>query len=116
MTTDADWAEAPVRGVDVDPQGRCTHWHDASDIVATAFPCCPGWWACRDCHDAMQDHAARVWPTDRFHELVVLCGGCRSRLSVTYHLRLSGEACPHCGRAWNPRCREHAHRYFDVPA
>jgi uncharacterized CHY-type Zn-finger protein len=109
---DAAWAEQPVRGLDVDLHGRCRHWSGPNDIVATSFPCCVGWWACRECHDRTQDHAATPWPRDRFYELVVMCGGCRSRLSVHYHLSLPGDACPHCGRTWNPQCRDHADRYF----
>ncbi|ERL43724.1 CHY zinc finger family protein [Lactiplantibacillus paraplantarum] len=38
-----------------------------------------------------------------------MCGACRYRMTVTtYHLGY----CPHCHRAFNPRCRLHDRIYF----
>lgn len=110
-----DWQEAPVQGIEVDRHGRCWHWNGPTDIVATAFPCCTGWWACRDCHDESQSHAATPWPMIEHGGLWVLCGGCRSRLSIRFHLERQAagcHACPHCEREWNPACAEHADQYF----
>lgn len=103
-----------INGVDVDKQGRCTHWAGPTDVVATAFPCCDGWWACYRCHDEVQAHPAQPWPPARHDGLAILCGACHARVAIRYHLARDEDDCPHCGHAWNPACREHADKYFEV--
>lgn len=103
----------PIRGVGVDASGRCAHWASPRDIVSFRFPCCDGWWACRDCHDDVAGHPAETWPRTRFGERAVLCGACRTRLAVEVYLASPG-ACPRCAAPFNPGCVGHHPLYFEV--
>ena len=104
-----------VRGVDLDAQSRCAHYHGAADIVAIKFMCCGVYYACTDCHAALADHPAQVWPADRWDERAIRCGACASTLTIATYLD-GTPACPVCGAGFNPRCRSHHHYYFAVPA
>jgi len=95
----------------VDAEGRCAHWRSLVDIVSFRFPCCEGFWACHDCHEALADHPARPWPRGSGEEPAVLCGACRSVLAVAAY-RSHPDACPVCRATFNPRCRLHHPRYF----
>ncbi|WP_336360708.1 CHY zinc finger protein [Haladaptatus sp. ZSTT2] len=101
-----------VRGVGVDSETRCAHYDTARDVVALKFACCETYYPCFQCHEAVADHDAVVWPRARFDEPAVLCGVCDTELSVTAYLG-ADDACPACGAAFNPGCREHYNRYFE---
>ena len=101
-----------VHGVDLDPQTRCAHWHGALDIVALKLRCCGAYYACRDCHDALADHPARVWPRSEWGASAVLCGACGSQMSVRQYLAC-GDRCPACAAPFNPGCKLHRHLYFE---
>src|SRR6476469_4671493 len=75
-----------VYGVNVDPQTRCAHYNSELDIIAIKFKCCGEWFPCFECHAAMADHDAEVWPTDAFDERVILCGVCGNRLTIREYL------------------------------
>ena len=98
--------------MDVDAQGRCTHWHGPRDVVAIRLACCDEYYACHACHEAGTDHPPRRWPADRFGEEGVLGGACGQRLTIKRYLKARG--CPGCGHPFNPRCVLHHPRYFDV--
>lgn len=100
-----------VQGVRLDAQTRCAHYHSALDIIAIKFPCCGTYYSCRECHEAVADHPAAVWPKDRFDEKAVLCGSCHTRLTITQYLDC-GHVCPYCAALFNPGCGQHAHLYF----
>jgi len=102
----------PVRGVDVDPETRCAHWDDPVDVVAIRFGCCEAYYPCFTCHEAATDHDAMQWPAAWFDDPAVLCGVCRERMTASEYLSC-GDACPNCGAAFNPGCREHRHLYFE---
>ena len=104
--------EGPLRGIDVDPETRCAHWDAPVDIVALRFGCCETYYPCDACHDAATDHDPKPWPRDRFDEPAVLCGRCGETLSAREYLA-GNDACPRCGAAFNPDCRNHRDRYFD---
>ena len=106
--------EAPLRGIDVDPETRCAHWDDPVDVVALRFGCCETYYPCDACHDAATDHEAVPWPRDRFDEPAVLCGACGTTLTAREYLAADDDACPACGAAFNPGCRTHRDRYFEV--
>ena len=110
--TDARFA-VPLRGVRVDPETRCAHWDHPVDVVALRFGCCETYYPCDGCHDAATDHEAVPWPRERFDEPAVLCGACRTTLTAREYLN-SDDACPACGTAFNPGCRKHRDRYFEV--
>jgi uncharacterized CHY-type Zn-finger protein len=101
-----------VRGLDLDPQSRCAHWHSPLDIVALQLRCCAPYWACRDCHDALAGHAAQVWPKAEWHAPAVLCGACGTTMSIAAYLA-SDDRCPTCAAPFNPGCKRHRHLYFE---
>jgi len=103
----------PLRGVGVDEGTRCAHYHSSRDVIAIKFPCCGVYYPCHACHEALADHPAERWPTDRFEQHAILCGACRSTLSIRAYLAC-GHTCPHCGAAFNPGCAQHHARYFAV--
>lgn len=111
--TDSRFA-VPLRGVAVDPETRCAHWDDAVDVVAFRFACCGTYHPCSACHDAAADHEAVPWPRERFAEPAVLCGACRTTLTARQYLDSADDACPACGAAFNPGCRAHRDRYFEI--
>lgn len=111
--TDRTVAGVRVRGVDVDGETRCAHYDTPRDVVAIAFACCETFHPCHACHDAATTHAPARWSPDKFDERAVLCGACGVRLSIETYLAAES-ACPACGHDFNPGCRAHADRYFDV--
>lgn len=101
-----------VRGQAVDDQTRCVHWDSERDIVAFRFPCCQGWWPCRRCHDGTVDHGTEVWPEEARDVEAVLCGACRTSMTIQAYLD-SGHRCPSCGAGFNPGCQAHWPAYFE---
>jgi len=102
-----------VRGIAVDAQTRCAHYHSAIDIVAIKMACCGVYYACKDCHDALAGHAAKVWPLSERDSLAILCGACGAELTIREYMT-SGNVCPRCDAAFNPGCRNHYHFYFET--
>ncbi len=103
----------PLCGVAVDAETRCDHYASTRDVVAIRFPCCDRYYPCFRCHAAVADHEPERLPADEFDEAAVLCGRCGSTLSVDAYLDCD-DACPDCGAAFNPGCRRHRDRYFEV--
>ena len=101
-----------VLGLELGPQTRCAHWHSPLDVIAIRMRCCGDYYACRDCHDTLADHPARVWPIGEWDQPAVLCGVCGGELSVRQYLDC-GNVCPGCGAGFNPGCRLHYHLYFE---
>ncbi len=101
-----------VRGVGVDGATRCAHYHTPRDVVAIRFACCETYYPCYRCHAAVADHDPATWPASEFDRAAVLCGACGSALRIADYL--GALACPDCGAAFNPGCRDHYDRYFDV--
>ena len=100
-----------IRGIDLDAQTRCAHYHSELDIVAIKMKCCGIYYACKDCHEALAGHPIEVWPRRDWAERAVLCGACGTALSIEQYVS-SGARCPACGAAFNPGCRRHFHIYF----
>jgi uncharacterized CHY-type Zn-finger protein len=103
--------KAEVRGISVDAQSRCVHYNSPLDVVAIKMKCCGAYFACKDCHDALADHALEPWPREDATERAVLCGVCGSELTIVQYLE-SSRGCPKCGAPFNPRCSEHRWHYF----
>jgi uncharacterized CHY-type Zn-finger protein len=103
-----------VRGVNVDPQTRCEHYRGPTDIIAIKMKCCGVYYACKDCHIARADHALAAWPQSEWDQDAILCGTCGAELTIQQYMN-SGSRCPACGAAFNPRCRNHYHFYFQGP-
>jgi len=108
-----DRFSVPLCGVAVGPETRCGHWDDPVDVVALRFGCCETYFPCDACHDAATGHEAEPWPRDRFDEAAVLCGVCGATLSAHEYLA-SDDSCPRCSADFNPGCRAHRNRYFEV--
>ena len=102
-----------VRGFDVDPQTRCTHWHGPTDIIALRIKCCGNWFSCYDCHAETTSHLGAVWPLDERDAEAILCGACGHTLTINQYLACES-TCPVCDSAFNPGCANHAHLYFQV--
>ncbi|WP_122089026.1 CHY zinc finger protein [Halalkalicoccus subterraneus] len=102
---------APVRGVDLDRETRCTHYDSPRDVIAIRFFCCGEYYACYECHAARSDHDAERWPEDARQKRAVLCGVCDTELTIAEYLDCD-DACPACGAAFNPGCANHHHLYF----
>ena len=102
-----------VYGIDLDAQTRCLHYHSRLDIVAIRMKCCGLYYACRECHDAVADHAPKVWPLSEWDQKAVLCGACGTELTVRQYLD-SSSRCPQCAASFNPGCQNHAHLYFET--
>ena len=100
-----------VRGLLVDEQTRCEHYHGELDVVALRFHCCGEWFPCHLCHQATADHPARPWPMTARETEAVVCGVCGSRLRIEDYLLV--DACPDCDARFNPGCRLHRSLYFD---
>ncbi len=75
--------------------------------------CCGEWFPCYECHEAVADRPARVWPLSERDQDAVLCGVCGPVLSIESYLA-SDSTCPRCGAAFNPGCQTHYHLYFEV--
>jgi len=105
-------ARPAVFGVDLDGETRCAHWRSPRDVVALKMRCCGNYYACRDCHDALADHPATLWPRAAWNENAALCGVCGEQMSVARYLACE-DRCPACGAAFNPGCRLHRHLYFE---
>ena len=102
-----------IRGIALDDQTRCAHYHTNRDVIAIRFACCETYYPCFRCHDACVDHETERWPREAFDEPAVLCGVCETELSIQAYLDCDHE-CPNCGAAFNPGCRRHVDRYFAV--
>jgi uncharacterized CHY-type Zn-finger protein len=101
-----------VRGVDVDPQTRCAHYQGPTDIIAVKMKCCGAYFACKDCHRSLADHEIRVWPRSQWGETAILCGECRTELTIVEYLA-SKSICPNCQASFNPKCSNHHDFYFE---
>jgi|SRR5882724_12717976 len=85
-----------VRGVNLDPQTRCEHYHGSTDIVAIKTKCCGVYYACKDCHAAMADHEIAVWPENEWNQEAILCGACGTTLTILQYMQ-SDSRCPAAG-------------------
>ena len=101
-----------VRGIDVDAQSRCAHYHQPVDIVAVKMKCCGVYYACKDCHIEQAGHAIERWPAGRWNEKAILCGACGEELTIHAYLA-GGYRCPKCAANFNPGCRNHYQFYFE---
>jgi uncharacterized CHY-type Zn-finger protein len=102
-----------IRGINLDPQTRCAHYHGPTDIISIRMKCCGEYYACKDCHDELADHPIEVWPAAEWNEKAILCGACRSEMTIRKYLE-SDYRCGACGAQFNPKCKHHYHYYFTV--
>jgi uncharacterized CHY-type Zn-finger protein len=108
----ADPKTPDVRGLNLDPQTRCLHYHSAADIIAIKMKCCATYYACKDCHLALAGHAIEVWPRSEWSQEAILCGACGAKLTILDYMQCDS-CCPACSASFNPGCRNHFHFYFE---
>lgn len=102
-----------VKGKTVDDETRCTHYHSPLDIIAIRFRCCHDYYPCYQCHDETAGHPAQVWKKEEWDTRAILCGKCKTELSINDYLK-AADHCPSCGAPFNPGCSKHHHLYFDT--
>lgn len=102
-----------IKGIDVDEETRCLHYHSEVDRIAIKFYCCDTYYPCFSCHEEEAGHAPQFWPKTQFHQKGVLCGFCGYELTIDEYLTGSS-SCPSCKSAFNPGCSLHEHLYFEV--
>ncbi|HEX3821390.1 MAG TPA: CHY zinc finger protein [Candidatus Sulfotelmatobacter sp.] len=102
-----------IRGINLDPQTRCAHYHGPTDIIAIKMKCCREHYACKDCHDELADHPIKAWPQSEWNEKAILCGVCGLEMTIREYLE-SDYRCGACGAQFNPKCKNHHYYYFAV--
>ena len=102
-----------IKGKLVDDETRCVHYHSPLDIIAIKFRCCDEYYPCFSCHDEEAGHKAEVWKRNEFEIKAILCGVCKTELTIAEYLSCNNQ-CPVCKSAFNPGCSNHYHLYFEV--
>ncbi len=102
-----------VKGKIIDDQTRCVHYHSELDIIAIKFRCCLDYYPCHSCHAETAGHPAVPWGKEERNEKAILCGACKSELTIREYLE-SGNKCPVCSQLFNPNCSLHYPLYFEM--
>lgn len=102
-----------VKGKPVDEQTRCVHYKSALDVIAIKFKCCDTYYPCFFCHEETAGHPAEVWPATEFDTPAILCGVCKHQMTIGEYFN-SRYQCPSCNAAFNPKCSNHNHLYFET--
>jgi len=102
-----------VKGKLEDEFTRCEHYHSKLDVIAIKFKCCGEYYPCYQCHSEDVNHSAQAWSKDEFDTKAILCGVCKTELTIHQYLS-SGNNCPVCNAAFNPSCSKHYHLYFKI--
>ncbi len=102
-----------VKGKLIDEHTRCTHHHSIFDIIAIRFKCCNEYYPCYECHEEEAGHYAVIWKKEERNTKAILCGQCKHELTINEYFN-SANQCPHCRAAFNPRCSNHYHLYFEL--
>ncbi|AFT80992.1 hypothetical protein FE407_00210 [Leuconostoc carnosum] len=99
-----------IKGIGLDDEGRCRHWHSFHDVVANRCAQCDEFYACYQCHDAMVTHHFCPMPlTDE--RVAVLCGACHFGMTGQMYLK-ANYYCPKCHHPFNNQCARHIEIYF----
>ena len=102
-----------VYGKLIDDNTRCVHYHSPLDVIAIKFKCCGEYYPCYQCHEETAGHAALAWNKDEWNTKAILCGVCKTEMSIEQYLG-SANQCPFCNASFNPNCSKHYHLYFEV--
>ena len=102
-----------VYGDILDEETRCQHYHSERDVIALKCFACQKYYPCFLCHDRYEDHAFLAYPMSRSKDRVVLCGHCRTGLTISQYLGCE-DACPICTHPFNPGCKKHRSIYFQT--
>jgi uncharacterized CHY-type Zn-finger protein len=102
-----------IQGLQLTEHLQCSHYHSDKDIVAIQFKCCQQFYACFHCHQELAGHAVIRWTNNEFQNEAILCGVCRTRITIADYLYCRFQ-CPHCQSLFNPGCHQHWPWYFEV--
>ena len=101
-----------IKGKLIDDQTRCVHYHSPVDVIAIKFKCCAEYYPCYYCHEEEAGHEARVWNKNEWDTKAILCGVCKTELTINEYL-VCADRCPICNASFNPNCNKHYHLYFE---
>src|SRR5437879_846693 len=90
-----------VKGKTVDEYTRCVHYHSPLDVIAIKFKCCRIYYPCHECHQEEADHQPQVWSKDEFDRKAILCGICKTELTISEYVACDNR-CPVCSASFNP--------------
>lgn len=105
-------SEIEVKGVKVDEEARCLHYHKEIDVIAIQFACCNEFYACYHCHKEEADHSAKRWPKTKWSQKAILCGHCKKTMTIFDYMQTN--MCPDCKHPLNEKCLGHYPLYFEV--
>ena len=101
-----------IKGKLTDTHTRCVHYHSPLDVIAIKFKCCNQYFACYYCHQEEAGHEHTLWQKTEFGTKAIICGICFSELTITQY-KASNYQCLVCKTAFNPKCENHHHLYFE---
>src|SRR5699024_1313648 len=101
-----------VLGKFLDKETRCKHYAYEKDINVIKFDYCIRYYHCCKCHWESVDHALQKWQNEKFNTKAILCGVCRTEMTIETYM--NHNACPECGSVYNENCQLHYPIYFDV--
>ncbi|UUE18379.1 hypothetical protein LQZ13_02845 [Leuconostoc mesenteroides] len=99
-----------IKGINLDQQVRCKHWHTDVDVVANRCAKCRKYYACYLCHDALNTHPFVPVSLDT-EETAVCCGVCLHQMTPAQYLHAHYQ-CPKCHHLFNAQCALHKNTYF----
>lgn len=102
-----------IKGKLIDNQTRCIHYQSPVDVIAIKFKCCGEYYPCHQCHEECTDHTAVRWSKEERNEKAILCGVCKTELTIQEYLDSSNQ-CSKCKNRFNPNCSLHYHLYFEI--
>ena len=102
-----------VFGLELNARTGCLHYGSPVDIVAIRFICCGRYYACYECHQAIEKHPVERWKREEFHLKAILCGHCGIEWTIHQYLCCNHQ-CLNCKSPFNPRCKNHWGLYFDL--
>jgi uncharacterized CHY-type Zn-finger protein len=105
--------DVEIKGKIIDSETRCVHYHSSQDIIAIKFKCCHEYYACYECHKETTEHEPTTWTKGERNITAIKCGVCKLEMTIETYLQ-SGNHCPACHAAFNPKCANHYHLYFDI--
>lgn len=100
-----------VYGLLINENTGCLHHDSSLDVIAIKFKCCMRYYACYSCHLALADHPAERWHSDEFHRNAILCGQCRTEMTIQQYILCKNE-CLNCKSQFNSKCELHWDKYF----
>ena len=102
-----------IKGKLLDDETRCEHYHSEKDIIAIKLKCCQTYYPCISCHNETTNHKAEVWLKTERDTKAILCGSCKTELTINEYFACES-ICPNCTAAFNPKCENHYHFYFEM--